>query len=68
MKTTTEMQLVPVTKLVPYVNNARTIELDEKFCDVIVRRYIEQVGTDEKVGVLRNGKEYKYREVAPHDE
>lgn len=24
MKTTTEMQLVPVTKLVPYVNNART--------------------------------------------
>ena len=24
MKTTTEMQLIPVTKLVPYVNNART--------------------------------------------
>ncbi len=24
MKTTTEMQLVPVTKLVPYINNART--------------------------------------------
>lgn len=24
MKTTTEMQLVPVAKLVPYVNNART--------------------------------------------
>ena len=24
MKTTTEMQLVPITKLVPYVNNART--------------------------------------------
>ena len=22
----------------------RTIELDEKFCDVIVKRYIEQVG------------------------
>ena len=45
-----------------------TIELDEKFCDVIVRRYIEQVGTDEKVSVLRNGKEYKYSEVVPHDE
>ena len=45
-----------------------TIELDEKFCDVIVRRYIEQVGTDEKVGVLRDGKEYKYSEVVPHDE
>lgn len=133
MKTTTEMQLVPITKLVPYVNNARThspeqinklrsslrefgfinpviidrdygviaghssmansvvldpfggsgstliaceqtdricytIELDEKFCDVIVRRYIEQVGTDEKVSVLRDGKEYKFSEVAPHDE
>lgn len=24
MKTTTEMNLVPVSKLVPYVNNART--------------------------------------------
>ena len=45
-----------------------TIELDEKFCDVIVRRYIEQVGTDEKVSVLRDGKEYKFSEVAPHDE
>ena len=39
------------------------IELDEKFCDVIVRRYIEQVGTDEKVSVLRDGKEYKYSEL-----
>ena len=45
-----------------------TIELDEKFCDVIIRRYIEQVGTDEKVSVLRDGKEYKYSEVTPHDE
>ena len=45
-----------------------TIELDEKFCDVIVRRYIEQVGTDEEVSVLRDGKEYNFSEVAPHDE
>ena len=44
------------------------VELDEKFCDVIVKRYIEQVGTDEKVSVLRDGKEYAYNEVAPHDE
>lgn len=44
------------------------IELDEKFCDVIVKRYIEQVGSDEKVSVLRDGKEYKYSEVVPHDE
>ncbi|WP_455223626.1 site-specific DNA-methyltransferase [Granulicatella sp.] len=40
-----------------------TIELDEKFCDVIVKRYIEQVGTDKDVLVLRNGKEYLYSEV-----
>ncbi len=40
-----------------------TIELDEKFCDVIVKRYIEQVGTDQSVSVLRDGKECKYSEV-----
>jgi len=41
----------------------RTIELDEKFCDVIVRRYIEQVGSEENISVLRDGKEYKFSEV-----
>lgn len=40
-----------------------TIELDEKFCDVIVKRYIEQVGTNKDVSVLRAGKEYQYSEV-----
>lgn len=40
-----------------------TIELDEKFCDVIVKRYIEQVGTDKDVSVLRDGKEYLYSKV-----
>ena len=40
-----------------------TIELDEKFCDVIVKRYIEQVGTYKDVSVLRDGKEYQYSEV-----
>lgn len=30
-----------------------TIELDEKYCDVIVKRYIEQVGTDKEVYVIR---------------
>ena len=30
----------------------RTIELDEKFCDVIVKRYVEQVGTAENVFVI----------------
>mgnify|MGYP005805065397 CR=1 FL=1 len=42
----------------------RTIELDEKFCDVIVNRYIEQVGSPEGVSVLRDGKNYRYEEAA----
>ena len=29
MKTTTELQLVPITKLVPYVNNARTLSPEQ---------------------------------------
>lgn len=41
----------------------RTIELDEKFCDVIVNRYIEQVGYADDVSVLRDGKTYSYEEV-----
>ena len=41
-----------------------TIELDEKFCDVIVKRYIEQVGTAEQVSVVRDGLTYAYAEVA----
>ena len=41
----------------------RMIELDEKFVDVIVNRYIELVGTDQDVSLLRDGKEYKYTEV-----
>ena len=41
-----------------------TIELDEKYCDVIVKRYIELVGSADGVSVLRDGKEYKYTEVA----
>ena len=42
----------------------RTIELDEKFCDVIVNRYIEHVGSSDGVTVLRDGKVCKYEEVA----
>lgn len=41
-----------------------TIELDEKYCDVIVRRYIEQVGSADGVSVERDGKVYPYAEVA----
>ena len=40
-----------------------TIELDEKFCDVIVKRYIEQVGSSEKVSVIRDGLTYSYDEI-----
>ena len=41
----------------------RAIELDEKFCDVIVNRYIEQVGSADGVNVLRGGKTYSDEEV-----
>ena len=40
-----------------------TIELDEKFCDVIVKRYIEQVGSSNGVSVQRDGLTYQYSEV-----
>lgn len=45
-----------------------TIELDEKYCDVIVKRYIEQVGTSDNVTVQRDGLSYKYEEVAIDEE
>ena len=44
-----------------------TIELDEKFCDVIVKRYIEQVGSSENVEVVRDGVTYRYDEVEVKD-
>ena len=40
-----------------------TIELDEKFCDVIVKRYIEQIGSADGVSVRRDGLTYQYSEV-----
>lgn len=40
-----------------------TIELDEKYCDVIVKRYIEQVGNDDGVYLLRNGSEIRYSDL-----
>ena len=40
-----------------------TIELDEKFCDVIVKRYIEQVGSAENVSVIRDGVTTPYSEL-----
>lgn len=40
-----------------------TIELDEKYCDVIVKRYIEQVGTAENVSVVRDGKSIRFDDL-----
>ncbi len=40
-----------------------TIELDEKYADVIVKRYIEQVGTDEEVFLVRDGVKIKYADI-----
>ncbi len=39
------------------------IELDEKYTDVIVKRYIEQVGNSDGVFLLRDGVEYSYKDV-----
>ena len=41
----------------------RTVELDEKFCDVIVSRYIELVGSSEKVLLVRDGVTIPFDEV-----
>jgi len=45
-----------------------TIELDEKFCDVIVKRYIEQVGSSKDVKVQRDGLTYSFDEVGGTNE
>jgi hypothetical protein len=44
------------------------VELDEKFCDVIVKRYIEQVGTSKEVSVQRDGLSYRYDELKETNE
>jgi DNA modification methylase len=41
------------------------VELDEKYCDVIVKRYIELVGSADNVTVQRDGLTYKYSELKP---
>ena len=39
------------------------IELDEKFVDVIVKRYVEYKGSSADVFLIRDGKKYRYDEV-----
>jgi len=41
------------------------IELDPKFADVIVKRYVEAVGSGDGVFVLRDGVQVPYAEVSP---
>jgi len=40
-----------------------TIELDEKYCDVIVKRYIELVGSAQNVLLERDGLSYSFEEA-----
>lgn len=40
-----------------------TMELDPKYCDVIVKRYIENVGTDKGIFLLRDGEQKHISEV-----
>ena len=42
---------------------AYTLELDPKYATVIVKRYIEQVGTDDDVFVIRDGEKVHIRDV-----
>lgn len=44
------------------------IELDEKFADVIVKRYIEAVGSSDGVYLLRDGEKVPYNTIATSDE
>lgn len=44
-----------------------TIELDEKYCDVIVKRYIEQVGSADSISVERDGKTLTFAELEVPD-
>ena len=39
------------------------MELDPKYCDVIVNRYIEQVGSDQEVSVERDGHIIPYNKL-----
>ncbi len=40
-----------------------TVELDEKYSDVIVKRYIELIGSDTDVYLIRNGEKIPFKEV-----
>ena len=39
------------------------VEIEPKFVDVAVKRYLNLVGSDEEINLLRDGKKYKYEDV-----
>jgi len=39
------------------------MELDEKYCDVITKRFIDYTGSDSNVKLIRDGKEYSWQEI-----
>mgnify|MGYP000937840291 CR=1 FL=1 len=41
-----------------------TIELDEKYCDVIVKRYIEQIASSAGVFLCRDDVEYSFEDIS----
>ena len=72
MKTTTEMQLVPITKLVPYVNNARTHspeQINKLRSSLREFGFINPVIIDRDYGVIEKfieslGERFNIREIA----
>ena len=44
------------------------VELDEKFCDVIVKRYVEKTESGDQVFVLRDGDKIPYAQISRDEE
>ena len=44
------------------------VELDEKFCDVIVKRYVEKTESGDQVSVLRDGEKIPYSQLSKYEE
>ena len=44
-----------------------TMELDEKYASVILRRYVEDTGNSDDVYLIRDGKRMEYSEVEVSD-
>jgi len=41
----------------------RMMELDPKYADVIVKRYLDKIGSEDAVYLVRDGQQYKYSEL-----